>query len=1395
MANSSTLAQIPLWQKALNTFNTPIDWFTQHVAVPTAATITAPFTPGLPGGRRPGESPLAYSRRQYEQWQEPVVATLPNGYKVRPFKGLAEQAAWAAPSLLSGGAGLAAKGLQVVGKAGMASNALTKAASGLNTISSIGKVGKTAEEARGVAGALGQMGKAGRVAGYAAQYSPWGLAEAATGKAIELAGKGVGKLLPKPPAIYDEIATVHNTKNGSTFNPAAGNLIGKKFFAVSTNPERTQIINGKEVSASVLHSYAKRNADLLNDGKHSLGSWYNEATGKTELDIVTTVKSKAEALDLAGANKQAAVFDLKTGQTIYATPKQEVTLTHYGLPKTAKTISPRFAGTGQAGSEAKFRSEYGDQFANGTFASRSYYYTPEQTVEPRFAGKSVTTVSESLRVFDTKKAAPEEITRFNDKVLELTGQMRKKFGQNFGGTAQQAQEIRYAAAKELGYEAVNTGDFVAVFKDLKVGAKTGEEIAAKLGVKFQGKYPDGKNSFIDPVTGANISGTTTKEVAADLARVRASQPVNPVTQDLSQAEIDKIIAQKQGGAVPPQVPPPPVRTGSPLPPPPGGAGGNMPPLATPPTETPLAKLIRLLKAERPATRETLRIRQAEHAQRGAAYEEKLQEALAKGNTPEQADAIATRALAGKYTTKTSASAEALRNSMTVNDVQDLFGQIANHDFGGMAFDRKNAFLALQNALISGQGLQLNQIAILEKVFGADLAKALLGKQTLGQKIVRQVGDLANAPRALLASGDLSGLMRQGGVLFWRNPGQGVKAFRPMVEAMLSDGIIRGRMSASGLITARDAAVKYGLFHAELPSQIGVAGSALTQAEEGFASRFLNKLGFVRGSNRAYTTVLNDMRSRSFFKVVDGWEKRGVDFGEQDLKELARLVNWSSGRGDFPFDLGKHSGALSTIFFSPRRIMSRLQLPTAVLHSVNSSSLVRKEAWKTFAAFAGEGAGILAMAQMARQGTVELDPRSPDFGKLKVGNVRLDIWTGYAQYMRFVAQLVTAQSKSPDGQLSARDRRDLIIRLSESKLSPAAGLVNDLLKGQTFLGESFPPKTTGGILGQLYQRMMPLAAQDIIDGVTSDGIMGGLVSGAGMFGIGIATYTDKVRQVEDQAAEERYGMKWDEVGQTYGKAAQISLAQSDPRIVEAQKTQDAAMAGTKPTVMQQYRNQGKAIEQTYRDAINLAAQEFDATGDGKAFRTKVEDAANARRVMYGSRAGQKEYQTITDYYNKPLTPQQVTQMNPLDIARIEYQRMLFGADMYDKFGNYDFQLAAQKEDQFIRQYGQSAADYISAYSSSLWTDKPEAMKQLDYAKDLLSPYFQIEDQVWSQYAPEIRSLSDQIIIAERTDPRAAKLMLRQHPEILMARRVIALQKQQMRRTNPAIQQAYNMFYSF
>ena len=93
------------------------------------------------------------------------------------------------------------------------------------------------------------------------------------------------------------------------------------------------------------------------------------------------------------------------------------------------------------------------------------------------------------------------------------------------------------------------------------------------------------------------------------------------------------------------------------------------------------------------------------------------------------------------------------------------------------------------------------------------------------------------------------------------------------------------------------------------------------------------------------------------------------------------------------------------------------------------------------------------------------------------------------------------------------------------------------------------------------------------------------------------------------------------------------------------------------------------------------------------------------------------------------------------------------------------------------------------------EEPTAVKMLRQARKILEPYWNIENQIWANFPPQLKQIANQIQIMERADPNQAKRMLFQYPQIVMARKQIALYRKQIKMVNPDIANALRMFYSY
>jgi len=448
--------------------------------------------------------------------------------------------------------------------------------------------------------------------------------------------------------------------------------------------------------------------------------------------------------------------------------------------------------------------------------------------------------------------------------------------------------------------------------------------------------------------------------------------------------------------------------------------------------------------------------------------------------------------------------------LTVDEVKELFEMIRQSDL--RYFTKLNTNTALSK-LLNGKIPTSGELELLERMFGKELGEALAALRSMGQKAWDTAMSILNLPRAILASFDLSAPLRQGALLFWGQPKQSLPAFKPMLQAFVSkdkagmiDQIINSGKYAE---LRRDA----GLYIAPL----GEATPKIRQREEAFMTRYARYIPGISHSERAYVTYLNKVRADVFDSYASQWEGQGKTM--EDYKKLADAINIMTGRGP----LGKLTGIgdiLNVGFFSPRYISSRIMLP---YEFVRTTPLVRKMMAKNILAFIMANMAIFGLIYLGVKSSgedisMETDPRSSDFGKIKIGNTRLDFWAGFQQYARFVSQLVVSMRKSTTtGEIIEAKRKDILDWFIRSKLSPAAGLAADILEGETFLGDEFSLEPDA-VKQQAFQRLVPMFVQDMIEAIQDAGLAGGFMALPALLGVGVQTYGGVGQSAKDELSQ-------------------------------------------------------------------------------------------------------------------------------------------------------------------------------------------------------------------------------------------------------------------------------------
>lgn len=441
---------------------------------------------------------------------------------------------------------------------------------------------------------------------------------------------------------------------------------------------------------------------------------------------------------------------------------------------------------------------------------------------------------------------------------------------------------------------------------------------------------------------------------------------------------------------------------------------------------------------------------------------------------------------------------------------------------------------LKNKLLVEEVPELRDAKIRLEIARRNINRAIVAQRKISLIKGREVlGEVNSLLRTLMATADMSSLLRQGLPLTVANP-------------ILAQGAITGGIAsffspnrADALNIALREHPNY-LRHLEHGIQYTTFGTGRTQLEELYQSNLIRKIPAFRelnqyekasgkaviglakevidASERIMVTHLNMLR----FAVFDQFLDPDLGISDEALDLAARYVNEATGRGTLSAGTIR---LLNGLLFAPRFTASRIQLPVTTLRMLRHPGL-RKQAAKQLAGMTTLGITVLGLASLAGL-VVGLDPEDSDFGKIIIGNTRVDIFGGNQQLASLLlrSHIYAAKKWGPAKRLAqaAKDLgfedweqfweadprsaglRDLVNSMSHFKLAPVPSAIFDIYTKETAVGEEVT------IERLIASRVIPLFLQDATDAYEKEGLLAasGVAAGA-FFGLSVNTFGDELK---------------------------------------------------------------------------------------------------------------------------------------------------------------------------------------------------------------------------------------------------------------------------------------------
>lgn len=266
-----------------------------------------------------------------------------------------------------------------------------------------------------------------------------------------------------------------------------------------------------------------------------------------------------------------------------------------------------------------------------------------------------------------------------------------------------------------------------------------------------------------------------------------------------------------------------------------------------------------------------------------------------------------------------------------------------------------------------------------------------------------------------------------------------------------------------------------------------AGLDISGKEEMFNSSIADKLiPGVKRSERAYTAFLSKLRADHFGTMVEDARKMGMNPDKNDviLKQIGSFINDATGRGSLG-KLEKAAPILNEVFFAPKLMASRVNMYKRWLDPRsygNANPVVRKQVLKSLLSTVGFG---LTVGELARLGGAQVsdDPNSSDFRKIRLGNTRIDPFSGFQQYAVGASRLVSGKLTSSktgkefdltSGKFGMPTRASVASQFMQNKLAPVPSLVWSWMEGKDWDGQPFDVKKA------MLDRTVPIVMQDLYE---------------------------------------------------------------------------------------------------------------------------------------------------------------------------------------------------------------------------------------------------------------------------------------------------------------------------
>jgi hypothetical protein len=392
--------------------------------------------------------------------------------------------------------------------------------------------------------------------------------------------------------------------------------------------------------------------------------------------------------------------------------------------------------------------------------------------------------------------------------------------------------------------------------------------------------------------------------------------------------------------------------------------------------------------------------------------------------------------------------------------------------------------------------------------------------SLGAKFADNMLHLISLQRSIMTSYDDSAVLRQGGVAVFAHPIIGARNIKRSFAAVTKAG-------AHAIDTGIKARPNYNFAIKSKLEIMEIDSINPKKMEELYRSKWQKYVPGVPASGRLFVSFLNMMRMDLFDQAMTYYSRRGVLSVERG-QDLANLINVATGRGVIGTRKHNlHGTFLTFVAFAPKWVASRFNLLFGQPF-YRGDKITRQYVAKEYARMIG---GFLFFHTMLalmfsddedKPGTFNMV--NSDFGKIRVGNTRLDVTAGMSTAIVFISRMVAGWKQTQSGKyLPLRDAWripldgadeyaklgygnsdavDVSFDFFRRKSSPPVGFIFNLASGIDPVGRPITPIQAAGNM------FVPLSMNDYLDAMEEHGFTkASALQAMAFFGVSMQTYSD------------------------------------------------------------------------------------------------------------------------------------------------------------------------------------------------------------------------------------------------------------------------------------------------